>query len=651
MDIKKIIQLVLIALIAGLGMQLIMGHFFGKHSAPAPVVVAPNSKGPRIESVKAIPAQVVRLGSSAKAQGKKFLLAMWVDNVSAGLKRVELNALQYRESVNSSKPLVLMTHRKGSPLPYSTRAVTVNGVRYNVGDLAWSYASPVSAGARKAVLELQLEDSHNKPLVLLKKIFQIKPDDYQVTITQEIINLTDKPETVRVRMLGPTNLPQLDREADLRTFWCTGYRAASKYLDTSGFPHPGVPPLLEAGVQPVPLGNFTGQNRLLWIASSNRFFTSIMRPLPYGPAKTLPLDSGGSIPAVNFLQSATLARVDPQATQANPRGVLAVRVKSKNLLLAPHETTGMPLAVYMGPLKRSLLMGSAKANPGTPAYEYHLYNYLAVIDFGRGSYCAFCTFSWLSLIILKILDLIHHYIVGNYGVAIMILVLAVRLMLHPLTRWGQVNMTTMQRKMAKVQPEMDRIRTKYAKDKQRQQAEIMAMYKERGINPAASVLGCLPMLLQMPIWIALYSGLAVDIDLRQAGFIPGWITDLANPDTLATFHTPFSIWFLGYTYHGQNFISINLLPVLLGIVFFFQMRFQMRLAPTPTDPQQAQTQKISQFMVILFPLFLYNAPSGLNLYICASTLGGLVDTTLVRRHLKRMEERQALADTVIDRKK
>ena len=651
MDIKKIIQLVLIALIAGIGMQLVMGHFFGKHNAPVPAASSQNAKGPKIEPVVAVPAQVVRLGSSAKAEGKNFFLAMWVDNVSAGLKRVELNALQYRESVNSSKPLVLMTHRKGSPLPYSTRAITVNGARYDVGELAWSYVSPVKPGATKAVLELQLEDSHNKPLVLLKKIFQLNPRDYQVTITQEIKNLTNKPETVRVRMLGPTNLPQLDREADLRTFWCTGYRTASKYMDTTGFPHPGVQPLLGADVQPVPLGDFTGQNRLLWIASSNRFFTSIMRPMPYGPVKLLPLDNGSQIPAINYLKSATLERVDPEAPQANPRGVLAVRVTSKNLLLAPNATTAMPLAVYMGPLKRSILTGSAKANPGTPAQEYHLYKYLAVIDFGRGSYCAFCTFSWLSLIILKILDLIHHYIVGNYGVAIMILVLAVRLLLHPLTRWGQVNMTTMQRKMAKVQPEMDRIRAKFAKDKQRQQAEIMALYKERNINPAASVLGCLPMLLQMPIWIALYSGLAVDIDLRQAGFIPGWITDLANPDTLATFHTPFSVWFLGYTYHGQDFVSINLLPVLLGIVFFFQMRFQMRLAPTPTDPQQAQTQKISQFMVILFPLFLYNAPSGLNLYICASTVGGLIDTTLVRRHLKRLEARQALADTVMDRKK
>ncbi len=650
MDIKKIIQLVLIALIAGIGMQLIMGHFFSKPAATVPIATSQSPRRPAIESVVAAPAKIVRLGSSAPAEGKKFLLAMWVDNVSAGIKRVELNALQYRQSVKSSKPLVLMTHRQGAPLPYSTQAVTVNGAMYDVGSLAWSFVTPPKADSTQAVLELQLENSHNQPLVLLKKIFTIHPLDYQITITQEIENLTDKPETVQLRMLGPTNLPQTDRQADLRTFWCTGYRAASKYLDTTGFPHPGVQPLLAAGVQPIPLGDFTGQNRLLWIASSNRFFTSIMRPMPYGPVKYLPLDNGGRIPAVNYLKSATLERVDQKAALANPRGVLAVRITSKNLLLPPHNTTAMPLAVYMGPLKRSLLMGSAKAQPGTPAYQYHLYNYLSVIDFGRGSYCAFCTFSWLSLIILKILDLIHHYIFGNYGVAIIILVLVVRLLLHPLTRWGQVNMATMQRKMAKVQPEMERIRTKFAKDKPRQQQEIMALYKERNINPAASVLGCLPMLLQMPIWIALYSGLAVDIDLRQAGFIPGWITNLANPDTLATFHTPFSVWFLGYTYHGQDFISINLLPVLLGVVFFLQMRFQMKLAPPPADPQQAQTQKISQYMVILFPLFLYNAPSGLNLYICASTLGGLIDTTLVRRHLKRLEARQALADTVIDRK-
>ncbi|MGC9259557.1 MAG: YidC/Oxa1 family insertase periplasmic-domain containing protein [Phycisphaerae bacterium] len=650
MDIKKIIQLVLIALIVGIGVQLIMGHFFGKPQAAAPVTVRSEAHGVAIETVVAAPAQVVRLGSSAAADGKKFLLAMWIDNVSAGIKRVELNSRQYRESVNSSKPLVLLIHRKGSPLPYSTSEVTVNGARYDVGALAWSFVPRVKSGATKAVLELQLENSRNQPLVLLKKIFQIQPRNYQVTITQEIKNLTNQPETVRVAMLGPTNLPQLDREADLRMFWCTGYRAASKYLDTSGFPHPGVQPLLEGGVQPIPLGNFIGQNRLLWIASSNRFFTSIMRPMPYGPVQYLPLDNGRQIPAVNYLKSATLERVDPEAQQANPRGVLAVRVQSRNLLLPPHATTAMPLAVYMGPLKRSILMGSAKANVKTPAYQYNLYGYLAVIDFGRGSYCSFCTFSWLSLIILKILDLIYHYIVGNYGVAIIILVLLVRLLLHPLTRWGQINMTTMQRKMAKVQPEMERIRTKYAKDKQRQQQEIMALYKERNINPAASILGCLPMLLQMPIWIALYSGLAVDIDLRQAGFIPGWITNLANPDTLATFHTPFSVWFLGYTYHGQDFIAVNLLPILLGVVFFFQMRFQMKLAPPPTDPQQAQTQKISQFMAIVFPLFLYNAPSGLNLYIVASTLGGLVDTTVVRRHLKKLEARQAAAEMALQKK-
>ena len=644
MDIKKIIQLVLIALIVGIGVQLIMGYFVGKPKVAAPVPVRSETQRAAIETVVTAPARVVRLGSSAPVDGKKFLLAMWINNISAGIQRVELNALQYRESVNSSRPLVLLTHRKGSPLPYSTREVTVNGVRYNVGALAWSFVPPVKSGGTRAVLELQLENSRNQPLILLKKIFQIRPQDYQVTITQKIKNLTNKPQTIRVAMLGPTNLPQLDREADLRMFWCTGYRAASKYLDTSGFPHPGVQPLLEAGVQPIPLGNFVGPNRLLWIASSNRFFTSIMRPMPYGPVQYLPLDNGSQIPAVNYLKSVILERVDPEAQQANPRGVLAVRVQSQNMLLPPHATTAMPLAVYMGPLKRSLLMGSAKAKPDTPAYQYHLYSYLAVIDFGRGSYCSFCTFSWLSLIILKILDLIHHYIIGNYGVAIIILVLLVRLLLHPLTRWGQINMTTMQRKMAKVQPEMERIRTKYAKDKQRQQQEIMALYKERNINPAASILGCLPMLLQMPIWIALYSGLAVDIDLRQAGFIPGWITNLANPDTLATFHTPFSIWFLGYTYHGQDFIAVNLLPLLLGVVFFFQMRFQMKLAPPPTDPQQAQTQKISQFMVILFPLFLYNAPSGLNLYIFASTLGGLVDTTVVRRHLKKLEARQAAAE-------
>jgi YidC/Oxa1 family membrane protein insertase len=139
----------------------------------------------------------------------------------------------------------------------------------------------------------------------------------------------------------------------------------------------------------------------------------------------------------------------------------------------------------------------------------------------------------------------------------------------------------------------------------------------------------------MPIWAALYSGLRTDIDLRHASFIPGWINDLSYPDTIfpatlnALGHPLFSIPLVGDIY------GLNLLPLLLAGVFFFQMKVNTATQPKPADEQQAQMQKMSSYMIFLFPLFLYNAPSGLNLYIFASTMGGLFDTWLVRKTLKK----------------
>ncbi|MCL5770506.1 MAG: YidC/Oxa1 family insertase periplasmic-domain containing protein [Planctomycetes bacterium] len=641
MDFKRFFQLILLTFVVVIVTQLVIGHFFG-HSPKKRLGATSRAVGagqPAIEQTTAIAAHTVTIGGAA--MGEPFKLAMRISNVAAGVKAVYLNAAEYRQNLNSNRPLTLMKPRPGAPAAFSTRRVIVNGLTYRLGSLTWSFTRPIRPHATRAALILKLLSVHNKPLVLLKKIFQINPKTYDVRIVQEVRNLTNRPLNVRVDMLGPTNLPLQDRQNDFRTFQCAGYRAASHYLDVNGFPEVYQTKMLGADAAPVTLGSFRGANRLLWIASSNRFFTAIMRPLPFGKVKLDLLDNGKRLPQINYLASAAVARVGPDAGRADPRGDTAVRLRGATLHLAPHGTTAMPLDVYFGPKKRSLLAGSFSAKRGTPAYEYKLYDYLAVIQFNQGSWCSFLTFAWLALAILKILGWLH-LVVHNYGIAIIVLVIAVRLMLHPLTRYGQVNMTRMQRKMAAIQPEIERVRTKFAKDKKRQQQEMMQLYKDHQINPAAGIMGCLPMLLQMPIWIALYSGLQVDIDLRHASFIPGWITDLSSPDTLASVHTPFFVPLLGYAYHGQNFLALNLLPVLLGVVFFFQMRFQMKLAPPPTDPQQRQTQKISQFMVILFPLFLYNAPSGLNLYICASTIGGLIDTWLVRRHLKRLEERQLL---------
>ncbi len=635
MDLKQLFRLMIIVLLVVLGTNLVMTHFFSNQPQKKPAI---GGASPQVKANwNPAGAKLVKLGDSAP--GSKFNLAVTVSNVGAGLDHVSINASLYRADLNSNKPLQLLKHQRDFPYALAARSATLPGAGLFNLNSPWTIAS-VNAAHTRAVLQYELLAANHKPLAMLERIYHLNPHSYDLHVTQRIINETGKPLQISMKMIGLTSLPLGHEETDLRTIQSATYRSASKFLDVSGSPEAYQVKMLGAGAAPVPLGSFTGENQILWIASSNRFFTMIMRPLPSGAATYEYFDSGKKFPEINFLGKATVRRMGPNADEADPRGVLGVALNSSLLTVPAHGRTDMPFVIYCGPKKRAILAGSAAAKPGSHAYDYRLYNYLSVIQFNQGSWCSFLTFSWLSLAILKLLDWIHA-VVGNYGIAIMILVLFVRLLLHPLTRWGQVNMTTMQRKMAKLQPEIERIKTKYAKDKQRLQQETMQLYRQRNVNPAAGVLGCLPMLLQMPIWIALYSGLQVDIDLRQASFIPGWITDLSGPDTLARFHTSFQIPILGYSSHGQDFIAFNLLPLLLGIVFFLQMRFQMRLAPTPTDPQQRQAQKMTQFMVILFPLFLYNAPSGLNLYICASTLGGLIDMTLIRRHIKKLDAKAA----------
>ncbi len=649
MNAKKLLNFLMIFAVAFLAMNLFTHFFFKPKGKPHPhrsggaQATGTGAGYQKVVPVNQVAPTRITLGSAVK--GQPYLLAVTVSNVSAGIENVKLNAAQYRQHIGSDAPLLLLTARPNSPLPFATTKAIINGIAYPLQHVVWGVLSPKTSQPRlSTTLSLTVADAAGHPLARIDKTFRINPKTYDVRITQKIYNLTSQPMRAALDELGPTDLPLQDRQEDLRTFMSAGYRQQSHYLDTSGFPEVYQTAMAESGAQPVKLGLFTGPNRLLWIATSNRFFTAIVRPLPYGPIHWDPLDNGQQIPRITFLHSAWVKRIGSEPSSAEPRGIAAVVLKGASLQIPAGGHTAMPLSVYCGPKKRSILAGSAHAQPGSPSYQYNLFHYLAVIQFNQGSWCSFLTFAWLALAILKILTWIHT-LIPNYGIAIMIFVLLIRLLLHPLTRYGQITMTKTQRKMAALAPDLERLRTKYAKDKPRLQQETMALYKERNVNPASSVLGCLPMLLQMPIWIALYSGLAVDIDLRQAGFIPGWITNLSNPDTIYSHPISFHIPILGYQFAGQNFIAFNLLPLLLGVVFFLQMKMQMKLSPPPTDPQQRQTQMISQYMILLFPLFLYNAPSGLNLYICASTIGGLVDSWLVRRHLRKMDAAAALATT------
>jgi YidC/Oxa1 family membrane protein insertase len=190
----------------------------------------------------------------------------------------------------------------------------------------------------------------------------------------------------------------------------------------------------------------------------------------------------------------------------------------------------------------------------------------------------FRPFSSLLVWVMKF----FHSLIHNWGVAILLLAIAAKLVTHPLQAASMRSMRAMQR----IQPEVERLRKKHEKDPQKMNAAIMEMYKENKINPLG---GCLPMLIQMPFFLALYHVLAYSIDLRQAGFV-AWITDLSAPDLLVQ---------LGP-------VPIRVLPVLM----FGSMVLQMKMSPS-TDPKQAQTMALVNFV---FLFLFYNLPSGLVFY-------------------------------------
>jgi len=215
--------------------------------------------------------------------------------------------------------------------------------------------------------------------------------------------------------------------------------------------------------------------------------------------------------------------------------------------------------------------------------------------------------------------------VHNYGVVIIILVFLIRLAMHPVTKKSQVSMS----KMGKLTPKVEQIRKKYANNKTEMNKQIMALYKEQGASP---IMGMLPIMVQMPIWIALWSSINASIELRGAAFLPVWITDLSVPDALFRF-SAVTLPLLG------KLDSFNLLPILMGVAFYLQQKLMPHQQAASASPQMAQQQKIMMIMMpLMFPLMLYKAPSGVNLYIMASTFAGIIEQYYVRKHIREKEQ-------------
>ncbi|MBF0521380.1 MAG: membrane protein insertase YidC, partial [Nitrospirae bacterium] len=245
-------------------------------------------------------------------------------------------------------------------------------------------------------------------------------------------------------------------------------------------------------------------------------------------------------------------------------------VKQKSLVAFKSTNTSNEFLIYAGPKKYDFLKAlNVSLEP--------------IVDFGYFSIIARPLF-WFLLFLNKYL--------GNFGVAIIVLTLIVRIPFIPLINKGQSSM----KKLQKIQPLMTEIREKHKKDPQRMQREMMELYKVHKVNPMG---GCLPIVIQIPVFFALYKALLVSVELRGAPFFL-WVTDLSAKD------------------------PIYVLPVIMGITMFIQQK----MTPTTMDPTQA---KIMMIMPIVFTFMFLSFPSGLVLYWLVSNLLSIAQQTYVNR--------------------
>lgn len=237
--------------------------------------------------------------------------------------------------------------------------------------------------------------------------------------------------------------------------------------------------------------------------------------------------------------------------------------------IPPGETIVFPFKAFIGPKDTEML---AKAN----------YELGKAVNFGM--------FDILAKPFLWIMNQIYK-VIPNYGIAIMILTLLTKIVLFPLGNKSYKSMNDMKR----MQPLMTEIREKYKDDKKKMNEETMALYRTYKINPMG---GCLPMVVQLPVFLALYRMLYQAIELRHAPFF-GWINDLSVPDRL--FHFGFSVPFMQPPY------GIPVLTIVMGATMFLQQK----MSPPPGDPTQA---KLMMFMPLIFTVIFINFPAGLVLY-------------------------------------
>ena len=488
------------------------------------------------------PAEAPGAGPIEEVRLENPLVSAVLTSRGAGVVRWELRTYQAPASEGGG-PVVLLESDSADSASFATPFADLGA-----GDLSRASFRVVERGPRRASFEL----THDG--VVLHKSFELAEDTYEFRLRLEVENRGAAPISPGFAV----ELPERVREgSDFQNLTVAVVRQGA--LERT--------PVAQFG-RSSPIGAIFGRTPELersfegdidWAGAYSRYFVSAIIP-----------DVGRD----------ALARL--QATV--PGREATVTVARRPVAILPGTELAREYQVYVGPkeperlaavgaqLDRSIELGYRWVAPLTRAFTWMLGACYAVIP--------------------------------NYGVAIIVLTVLVRLATAPLAAQQMRSMS----KMRELQEPIKRIQERFRDDRQQQSKEMMELYRKAGVNPLG---GCLPMLLQIPVFIGLYYALQSSIALRQAPFML-WITDLSVPETLFTLPGGF---------------PVRLLPLLMC----GSMVLQQKMTPSTMDPQQARMMMI--MMPVMFTFLFYTFPSGLVLYWLVSNLLAIAQQVIINRRL------------------
>lgn len=575
-----------------------------------------------------------------------------IDPLGAGVSSLKLG--RYYTSIKKEANVqVQRTHADGgfSLTPFAALGVQVNETIVNL--LSPAVWRPVE-GAAPGAFEAIVENSAGEPVLRVVRVYSLTPDSYEISLAQKIENLSGRELTVRWYQYGPVDLENdaaggvdvtkpsrdmrrlrfgylLKPESDpsQRIVFANAFlwnRTSGKVLGkiakgTGLYPD-------STQVWPNPVSD-DAEFSLAWTGLSNRYFGVVAHPVVGAAPET------AAFKWVEKIDRVVLHNYEDASGSAIYVPVVGLKMQSGPLTLPASGTADVSMGVYAGPLERDVITTDARA-AASGVQEIVIYN--------AGGPCAFCTFPVLTHALLWLLEKVHA-LTADWAIAIIILVVIVRTVLHPINRWSQVRMQRFAKQMQDMAPKQKKLQERYGNDKQKLQQEIGKLWREEGVNPAG-MLGCLPMLMQTPIWMALYATLYYAFELRQQPAFYGvfqsltggswaFLADLAEPDHVwwfqgKGFHIPLLSGFMG------PITGLNILPLIWGAVFWVHQKYLTPPTTGTMTPEQEQQQKMIKVMsVVMLPVFMYNAPSGLLVYFLTNSVLAIFENHWIREHVKK----------------